>query len=304
MSACNCFSEPPCPAPVLECRSVSASRSKPAPCGFYFDGAYFSTRTVTYSYHPPTTMTGCGFPGGDSGPYSQGCDSVVTTTKSLVDGTCMTATVYSGSQSKSRTCAGETWTCSATQDAATGAWTNIITPAGGDATPGSGDCNVGCGSGTTVYSGAVTPESTSELISRAIAALPQYPESWTGSCSSYRNLSPDETSVTIRRLKWRIAHSPTASCYLKVWLRRKFTPEGEGPAVYAPIESYEWIGNPCIPDSTKPADHPENIIYGGESEEQEPSEDGSTSIEIQKYSCVRGYTPPDDGSANGFPEPL
>lgn len=166
-----------------------------------------------------------------------------------------------------------------------------------------GGCVVGTDTVTITYSGLVSPETTADLISRTIAALPAWPETWTGGCSSFRNLSPDESSFSLTRTKWRVAHSPTGTCYLKVWLRTRFVPEGGGSEIITPLTAYEWTatGNPCIPDLTKGPDHADNIIRSDETEEQEPADDGTTYVEIVKWSCQSGYTPPDDGSANGLP---
>ncbi len=176
---------------------------------------------------------------------------------------------------------------------------------------GCGGPEIRCGGGFTAAAGNSASLSdlytTEDLQAYTTGSLPEWPARWFtyGVFAAYRNLSPDESSYSISRIKWRLKHAPSGTCYLKVWLRRRFTPEGGGVATYTPLETYEWIGsgNPCIPDKTKSVDHPDNTIYGEESEEQEPAEDGATAIEIQKYSCIRGYIPPDDGSANGFPIP-
>jgi hypothetical protein len=133
--------------------------------------------------------------------------------------------------------------------------------------------------------------------------LPEAPNG--NSCSAYRNLSPDESSYSLRRFKWRLRHAPTGTCYLKVWLRRKFQPEGGGDPTYTSISPYEWTGsgNPCIAAPDLGAGHEDNEIIGEETSEDEPATDGTVTIEIVKYSCISGYTPPDDGSANGFPDP-
>ena len=46
---------------------------------------------------------------------------------------------------------------------------------------------------------------TAHLIADAVAALPAYPNTWTGTCSSYRDLSTDEQTYTLRRFKYRLA---------------------------------------------------------------------------------------------------
>ena len=46
---------------------------------------------------------------------------------------------------------------------------------------------------------------TADLISDTVAALPAYPNTFAGTCSSYRDLSSDEQTYTIRRFKYRFA---------------------------------------------------------------------------------------------------
>jgi hypothetical protein len=148
----------------------------------------------------------------------------------------------------------------------------------------------------------VALETTAELIQRTVDSLPAWPESWNGG-SAFRNLSPDESSYSIRRMKWRMKHQPSGTCYLKVWLQKKFVPES-GSTVITPLTPYEWTGtgNPCLPDPEKTYTHPDNAILGTETEEQEPATDGTVTIEIVKWSCVEGYEP-GSGEPNGFPSP-
>ena len=53
---------------------------------------------------------------------------------------------------------------------------------------------------------------TANLISDTEGALPAYPNTWAGTCSSYRDLSSDEQTYTIRRFKYRFA-LPTLTGY-------------------------------------------------------------------------------------------
>jgi hypothetical protein len=138
--------------------------------------------------------------------------------------------------------------------------------------------------------------------------LPEWPDTWGGSCSAFRNLSPDESSFSIRKFKWRISHPPTGTCYLKVWLNRVFTPETGDPTI-TPLTPYEWSssGNPCFSDTEKPPGHEDNKIVSSTTTEDVPGTDGTVSIEIAKWSCVPGYEPdisdPENPQANGFPDP-
>jgi hypothetical protein len=44
---------------------------------------------------------------------------------------------------------------------------------------------------------------TSDLIADTVAALPAYPNTWIGTCSSFRDISNDEITYTVRRFKYR-----------------------------------------------------------------------------------------------------
>lgn len=96
--------------------------------------------------------------------------------------------------------------------------------------------------------------------------------------------------------KWRIEHSPTATCYLKVWLVERLTAAYGGTT--RPLEPYVWEGegNPCAPD---PALSP--VFQTIVSEETAITAVDVEQIEVLKYSYLPDYTPPDDGSANGYP---
>lgn len=115
-------------------------------------------------------------------------------------------------------------------------------------------------------------------------------------CGAFRDYSEDGTSKTERKAKWRLAHQPSSTCYLKVWLKRVFTPAAtEGNPFPYPEEidllPYVWSsGSPCSSPSQ---------VYGPSNEET-LSENGSTEIIISKYSYVEGYEPA-DGEPNGFP---
>jgi hypothetical protein len=149
--------------------------------------------------------------------------------------------------------------------------------------------------------------------------LPSFPawpedrgEEWGGfesgqgeSCSAFRDWSEGLISKYERKIKWRLAHDPTGTCYLKVWLQKRFTPEGGGADTITALTPYEWTGtgNPCFAEALLPPDDAANRIASSPTEEGVPAADGTTTIEIVKWSCVSGYTPPDDGSANGYPVP-
>lgn len=300
VSDCGRCDEPPCLAPWLECDAISQSKSKATPCGYLNAGSYYAVRSTTWTY--TVDSGGCFFGGGDPDYRTERYSSTRTSTKSIVSGNCVEFHSWAGTASVEVACDDYFYGCYATQ-AADGSWT------GGESSGISlccfGNCPPSGSSVVTTYSSLVSSESTADLITRTIAALPDYPGTYSGACSSYRNLSPDESSYSIRRTKWRVVHEPTGLCYLRVWLQKRFTPEGGGADVITPLTPYEWTGTgtPCFTEPMLPPNAEENIVRSSPTEEIEPSTDGTTVIEILKWSCVPGYTPPDDGSANGYPVP-
>jgi hypothetical protein len=112
-----------------------------------------------------------------------------------------------------------------------------------------------------------------------------------------------------QNFKWRLAHEPTGSCYLKVWLQKRFSPEGGSSDTITPLTAYEWTGtgNPCFAEALLPPDDLANLIASSPTEESVPATDGTTTIEIVKYSCVEGYEPditdPENPQPDGFPAP-
>jgi len=120
------------------------------------------------------------------------------------------------------------------------------------------------------------------------------------------------------RYKWAF-YTPT--CYFKIWFDRVIYDEDEAEVSRA-AEDYQWTpviadGNclpagfvsgylnaltwPCSPHTDiqppRPPDPPENVPPG------EPDEYRARFLYFDKirWSFVDGYTPPEDGSANGFP---
>ncbi len=318
VSACNCCWQPPCPSPYVECDSVSASKSKPSVCGFSHEGKKWLVRTTTWDLSFSGTQSDyCGEPNIHTESYN------VVLIETYDPATCIKTNVWSGSSSSYSACGMYSQSCSATCNA-DGTWTGTLTtqpaPDGNhpDPDPITEPHNSGCagylatGTVTYDYSSENTGESTSSLISRTVAALPSYPETWGGSCSAFRNLSPDESSYSIRKFKWRLKHQPSGTCYIKVWLQKRFHPEGatdDSGDTITPLPHYEWngTGNPCLADPTKSFDDDANKITSDPNEEDVPSTDGTTTIEILKYSCVKGYEPnvtdPENPQPNGFPDP-
>lgn len=110
------------------------------------------------------------------------------------------------------------------------------------------------------------------------------------------------------KIKYRVRHLPTGTCYLKVWISTVFTPTGGSPGTPV-ITSYEWTGsgNPCIAVTTDPVDAESQKINSTETEVAVPSTNGETQVVILKWSCVSGYEPDisddENPQPNGFPDP-
>jgi len=321
---CNCCEQPPCPAPVLECDAISQSKSKFGPCGYLnpADGKYYSkkTETGTASTH---FEDGAGSPPSDWWSIVRDASCTITRVYEKGGLPCAETVTVTGSSSYTYVESSysalddnefvTTTICETTL--AGGVWTGTIRTIHTESAFPENNFDVTVPNGficneldasidfETTYENEVSAETTAELITRTVAALPAYPGTYSGSCSAYRNLSTDETSYSIRRTKWRVSHEPTGTCYLKVWLQARFTPEGGGSDTITPLTPYEWSGsgNPCFVDPMLPPDDPDNRITSSPTEEVEPATDGTTVIEIVKWSCLDGYTPPDDGTANGFP---
>ncbi len=295
MSGCNCCEAPPAPSVTIECKSSAASKSKLGPCGYLNSGSYYSVRTSAWTL--TKNMAGCYFPGPTPDTRTETYSSTRVSTKTVSGDSCVETNAWSGSIVITNSCGDNVYGCSSTQNT-DGSWT--------------GDCYVGNWTSEatleTTYSSVVTGETTADLIARAAADLPSYQETWTGSCSAYRNLSPDENSVSIRKFKWRLKHSPAGTCYLKIWMRQVTTPE-TGDPTYSAIDPYVWngTGNPCLTDDTKSVTHDDNLIFGTEHEISVPTVDGTITVEVTKYSYVDGYEPDISDEENpqpsGYPDP-
>lgn len=171
---------------------------------------------------------------------------------------------------------------------------------------------------------------------------PEYPQLESGQAyldEAFQFKNPNNPAIkSVQKVKFRISHQPSASCYLKVWMRKviqsyKFedcdtgfagdeprTPQLDtnceaqpcftrwstnGPVTYEELSPYVWrgSGNPCFADTTKLFGACENKIYfTREDMTIEVPEEANQSITIDsKYSFVEGYEPnwPDETGSTG-----
>ena len=119
---------------------------------------------------------------------------------------------------------------------------------------------------------------------------------------------------------------PPGSGYLKVWAKTVTDTDSAPVALEdaryhnhteTPLTPVVWTGTGslCLPDPTRPCNDPANAItvplevsltpeHHTFLYSDDPGAFASTvSIAVVKYSCLPGYEPPDDGSANGYPVP-
>lgn len=156
---------------------------------------------------------------------------------------------------------------------------------------------------------AISDEYTSsELMANVYAALPPIEGEWT----EVSAVSPAETKrelidkvgedcypaslYTESSLEVRIAHPPTATGYLKVWLvarTRTFDQQTDtyGPPTDAAFEVYEWNGAPA--DMTIGMNEPGNRVEGETYVVPRPAEQTKVTIEVFKFSFLPEYEPDD-----------
>jgi hypothetical protein len=153
---------------------------------------------------------------------------------------------------------------------------------------------------------------------------------------AFRYVNPtNPTSKTEQKIRFRVKHTPTGTCYLKVWFRKviqnwKYEDcetgfEGDPPRTesweavvncednpctsrwstdgaptFEAAGTYEWQGTgyPCFSDDAKPPSYCVNAIYS--SEPVTVAATGNQSIFIEfKYSQLEGYEP-NWGDENGY----
>lgn len=265
-----------CPAPTLVCDSISASLTK---CGFDEFGTPSSPpkiylgKTQNGLLVDSTTIPGYSYLNQWSGSflYNSDCSTSTDTRQLLVEifGGCFaSATVtgpggeidgeysvgnYNGLAFWSVDCAGSgvgvLYTCSGPTVSSS---TVMLYMQSGCAAASGSDVRITLNNEYT----------TSDLISNTIAALPSYPNTFSGTCSSYRNLSSDEITYTIQRFKYKFV-LPTMTgitTYAINW--------NEGSTA----KSYTWNGT----DTETP-------VYGPV---LEPSSNGSVGITSVVITCT------------------
>ena len=168
---------------------------------------------------------------------------------------------------------------------------------------------------------------------------PEPPELTTGQGYDdevFKFVSPvNPASKTEQKIRFRVKHTPTGTCYLKVWFRKKIQQwkyedcdtgfagdpprtaswEGvvdceanpctsrwstNGAPTFEAAGTYEWRGTgyPCFSDDSKPPDYCVNAIYS--SEPVEVAATGNQTIFIEfKFSQLEGYEP-NWGDENGY----
>jgi len=107
--------------------------------------------------------------------------------------------------------------------------------------------------------------------------------------------------------RWKFGHSPTPSCYLKVWLNQwqagdLFSP----PFTSTALPPYEWhgTGTPCFAGVSVYA--PESLIVESDwrtlpaYQSGDPDIASGSGVEILKWSFLEGYVPSDPPLHNGY----
>ncbi len=157
-----------------------------------------------------------------------------------------------------------------------------------------------------------------EVRGAAIAALPPDPNNGAIRASLYHTngffFMGFSRTVMVVRVTFRLVHPPTPTCYLKVWLRRRFVPRYDALGFVEPLGVYEWspTTDPCLAHPELPPTHVDNLVVSTERYVLEPpTKEGWVDMEVVKYSFLSGYEPDDplpDGSRpspdlmpNGFP---
>lgn len=243
-----CDPEPSAPSPTLVCDSISASITK---CGFEEFGTpssppkiyrtktqtgglwdYINTGTAdeeryqnTFSGSLEYARSSCSTTDTRqldilyvSGSNNSNCTATKTVTgaNSRVD-TDLGSGVFVGTQLWGTNCAGTTADQLQGCDSEVVVSTTVKTYATTSCSPA---FTGGTVSGNTVTLTLSNEYTTAHLIADVEAALPSYPGTWAGTCSSLRDLDSDELTYTIRRFKYKFELPDLTgySCYKITWL--------------------------------------------------------------------------------------
>jgi len=155
----------------------------------------------------------------------------------------------------------------------------------------------------------------SEALDEAEGRYPSEPNGSATSATYSRSETSNYVTANLRKVKATFSHPPSATCYLMVWFRKRFRPQGTtGSAdVVTDLGTYVWegSGDPCISDPDKAVDDAANKVVGDSLEIDPPSSPGAATIEINKFSYLSDDTPDDslsdgtrpipDTNPNGFP---
>lgn len=248
-----------CPLPELVCDSISASKTK---CGFSEFGTASSppkkylTKTQSGGLIDSTFVSGDTYTNSWSGALDYSRPACTTSdTRQLyvtVTGGCSASITLTGSSGQIEAggtanglfvwdvnCAGTTslplYGCSGP--------TVISTTVTEYASP---PCGAAGATGSTVTLTLSNEYTTALLISDTEAALPSYPGTYSGTCSSLRDLSSSELTYTIRRFKYKfiLPDLTGIACYELSWL------EGSTPMTYT------WNGTDTETPVYGPVDEP------------------------------------------------
>ncbi len=333
-------------APILESITSSAKCRSCVTGDQIFNNASYGkilTRTYTDVAGVCTIKTSCSGPGltetRSVNSSDDGCSlSDTRTLTSSTSADCINTSVYSGSGNFSSTNSeGQTTSSAWSYDSA------------GNRVYSSGSGSGSCGTTEPIFTRSIpanTPDSYTQSMVRlecplSFAAYPPWdteylgdpnppflPDQWRGEAWAYKSWgkkSPDGEapanelgySKDDRKLKYRIRHLPTGTCYLKIWIRRETriyadasaSPPIVGSTTISDTETYEWIatGNPCFPDPAKGRrDLRFQSIFSDPVEVLPPASNGIIFVSILKWSCVAGYNPdrsdPDNNQPNGYPD--
>jgi hypothetical protein len=148
------------------------------------------------------------------------------------------------------------------------------------------------------YDGEVKAETADEAFKRVLDSLPAFPNTPNGAAISTRYISPDGFGVAAAKAKYRFAIQPTASCYLKITWKERFTPHDHSLAPKDTEMTHLWeppsVDGLCIPAGYDPADvstwsHTPDFILNP------PAQDGSVTVVDIRFSCIEGADPQPGG---------